>query len=83
MQRCWNGVKRGELTSQLSCDHAWYDTFALRCAVDGGKHAGWRENGILFGLRRGGTVRQIIERDESVHDEMIYDYPVDIRYGCD
>ena len=70
---------RGKLTSQLSCDHAGHGTFGLRCAVDRDKYVGWRENGIFFGLRRGGTSRQIIERNESVHD----DYTVDTRYGCD
>jgi hypothetical protein len=71
MQRYWNGMGRGKLTSQLSRDHAREGITALRYAVDGDKYAGWRENGIFFGLRRGGTSRQIIERDESVHDEMM------------
>jgi hypothetical protein len=71
MQRHWNEMGRGKLTSQLSCDHARCATTGLRYAVDRDKHAGWRENGIFFGLRQGGTSRQITERDESVHDEMM------------
>ena len=72
MQRYWNGMGRAKLTLQLSRDHASLaTTIGLRCAVDGDKHVGWKENGIFFGLRRGGTSRQIIERDESVHDEMM------------
>jgi hypothetical protein len=65
-------------TSQLSGDYACLTgSLGLRLAISGYANS-WKESGMFFGFTRRETGRQIIERGESVHGDVM-----DIRYGSD